>query len=58
MKHRRDFSAWYALADEAVWDAVGLSADDLPDCDWYDWYASGVKPTTAARRAIENAGGY
>lgn len=35
---------------------IGLSADDLPDCCYTQWYEDGMRPATAARRAIKNAG--
>ncbi len=37
-------------------DAIcGMTADDLPDVCYRDWYDDGVKPSSAARRAIRSA---
>ena len=33
----------------------GMISDDLPDCCYKDWYDDGVKPLSAARRAIKNS---
>ena len=52
---RPDFETWMRLVDEAVYARLGCSVHDLPDCLFADWYAAGVSPKEAARRAIRNA---
>lgn len=49
------FEVWKRLVDEAVWDKVFLSIDDLPDVPLHDWYDDGVSPKAAASRAIRSA---
>lgn len=49
------FKAWMAKVDAVVSARSGLSADDLPDCCYRDWYDDGVKPAAAAARAIRMA---
>lgn len=51
------FDAWKKLVDRAVIALSGLSADDLEDCPYMDWYENGTKPETAAKRAVKRAGG-
>lgn len=51
------FTEWMYRVDQAAWRAVGLSADDLPDCPYRRWYDEGIRPAQAARRAIRAAGG-
>lgn len=49
------FDEW--MKDVNFWTLhiAGLDVNDLPDCCFRDWYDDGVKPQTAARRAINNA---
>ena len=49
------FEAWMEAVDAQVEALCGCSVHDLPDCLFADWYADGVSPRTAARRAIRNA---
>ena len=49
------FEAWLEAVDAQVEALGGCSVHDLPDCLFADWYADGVSPRTAARRAIRNA---
>lgn len=51
------FEQWMAAVNRAVERTAGLSADDLPDCAYRDWYDLGTTPERAARKAIRNAGG-
>lgn len=53
----RTFEQWKRLVDAMVWKVAGCSADDLPDCCYYDWFANGKSPAAAARKAIRLAGG-
>lgn len=49
------FRDWMGAVDRAVSARVGLSAADLPDCPYRDWFDDGVTPQTAARRAVKRA---
>lgn len=49
------FEAWMREVDRAVLAAIGCSVHDLPDCLFRDWYDDGIKPASAARKAIKNA---
>lgn len=49
------FEQWKAAVNEAVENRYGMSADDLPDCPYYEWYEDGMKPATAASKARRNA---
>lgn len=55
---RLSFESWMHQVDENIQDSTGLSADDLPDACYYDWYEDGTSPSRAAAKAIRNAGGY
>jgi hypothetical protein len=55
MKPTQTFDAWMAEVDAQVEALAGCSVRDLPDCLYADWYAAGVSPLSAARRAIRNA---
>lgn len=49
------FKAWMAKVDAAVAAKCGLSASDLPDVCYRDWYEDGVTPKSAAARAVKAA---
>lgn len=50
---RSAFERWKGQVNLAVAKATGgLTADDLPDAPYYDWYDAGVGPKAAARMAI------
>lgn len=49
------FESWIAAVDSHLIRQCGMVHDDLPDCCYTDWYADGVEPKGAARRAIRNA---
>ena len=51
----QNFDDWKRAVDDAVGRLTGLSADDLPDVCYRDWYDDDVSPVVAARRAIRNA---
>lgn len=53
---RRNFEDWMAEVDAVVSNRCGLSADDLPDCCYRDWFEDGVSPRAAASMAISEAG--
>lgn len=52
---KSSFEAWMAKVNAYVEKLAGLSADDLPDCCYRDWYDDGVSPANAARRALKCA---
>ncbi len=54
-KMSNSFETWMKTVDQHVIRTVSLSADDLPDCCYRDWYESGCSPKEAAELAIENA---
>lgn len=49
------FSEWMAAVDKACQVKAGMSVHDLPDCCFRDWYDDGVKPASAASKAIKSA---
>lgn len=51
------FAAWMAAVDRAVEAKCGMSAYDLDDAPYADWFEDGVSVKSAASRAIRNAGG-
>jgi hypothetical protein len=54
-KTAKTFEQWMTAVDAAVERLCGLSASDLPDVCYRDWYEDGISPATAARRAVRNA---
>ena len=52
----KSFEHWKEDVNRAVEIlSCGLSADDLPDVCYRDWYDDDVSAVSAARRAIRNA---
>ena len=51
-----EFRAWMREVDRAVEAKAGLSVYDLEDAAFADWHEDGVRPATAARRALRNSG--
>lgn len=51
------FEEWMARVYHLLQRTIGLSADDLPDCAWRDWYDGEVRPIRAANKALKAAGG-
>jgi hypothetical protein len=49
------FEAWMQDVDNAVERLTGMSTNDLPDVCYRDMFEDGVKPVSAARKAIRNA---
>ena len=49
------FAYWMKLVDDLVWQLVGCSIHDLPDCGFRTWYDDGLAPEEAAERAIKEA---
>jgi hypothetical protein len=50
------FAEWMRRVDEAVEAEVGLSVHDLEDASFADWFEDGVRPATAAKRALRASG--
>ena len=49
------FETWLEQVNGYMARLCGMSAYDLPDWNYRDAYDDGVKPTTAAKRAIRAA---
>lgn len=49
------FEEWLIQVDFWVGRECGMGREDLPDCCYADWYADGVRPRAAAKRAIKAA---
>ena len=47
---------WMEAVDRACYRIAGISVYDLDDCPTRVWFDEGVKPITAARRALKRAG--
>ena len=50
----RDFETWFKKVNLFLLNA-GVTADDLPDCPYRDWFEDGVRPSAAANRAFKLA---
>ena len=50
------FEVWMSRVDRFVQRAAGVSLDDLPDCQYDEWYEDRLRPIRAAQRALRNAG--
>lgn len=49
------FECWLRIVDRACIRLCGMSINDLPDVPLADWYAAGLNPEKAAKRAIRMA---
>jgi hypothetical protein len=49
------FDQWKRAVDVAIFRRVGLTANDLPDWDYYSAYLRGITPDAAGARAIRIA---
>jgi hypothetical protein len=52
---KKGFDEWKRKVNAAVEKKAGLSADDLPDVNYSDWYEQGMSPSAAASKAIKSA---
>jgi hypothetical protein len=52
LEERRAFDAWMERVVLAMEADYGLHPDDLPDCAYADWHATGMEPEEAVRQAI------
>jgi len=50
------FTQWMREVDANVWRLAGVSAHDLPDQTYRDWYECEYEPEDAAEEALSNAG--
>lgn len=48
----KPFDQWMKEVDTAVSATAFLSADDLTDQPYYEWWESGMSPAEAAREAL------
>lgn len=55
-KAREGYTGWENAVDEAVYRIAGVSLYDLPDVDLWSWWEDGYGPSSAARKALRNAG--
>lgn len=49
---------WMRTVNLEIVKRVGLSADDIEDMPYRDWFDSGTKPASAACKAIKRAGAF
>jgi len=49
-----DFTEWMKAVDHWIDKLAGVTADDLPDQSYRDWYDDGVGPKDAAMDTILN----
>jgi len=54
--NEEQFKAWKDKVNNYIIRKTGLSADDLPDFCYADYFERGETPSATARAAIENAG--
>ena len=50
---KQTFEQWFHAVDILIREEIGIGANDLPDCCYHDWYDQGVRPKSAAKRAIK-----
>lgn len=50
------YRIWHSQVDTCVQALAGVSLAELPHCVTEDWFAARVKPLSAARRALKQAG--
>lgn len=58
MAAKMTFESWKRSVDLFVGKLCGVSADDLPDAPYRDWYDRGTMPEAAAKKAIRLAKTY
>jgi hypothetical protein len=57
MPTKRTFAEWMKFVNLTIEARCGLSADDLPDCCYMDWYEDGCTVAATASRAVRYAEG-
>ena len=53
---RPTFNKWMERIDNLFWRFVGLSAHDMPDCPFMDWYEERIQPVFVVNHVLEFAG--
>jgi hypothetical protein len=53
IKKRLSFEEWLEMVDAEVWSRAGCSYSDLSDWNYADAFEDGMRPKTAARKAIK-----
>lgn len=56
MSQPQSFAAWMQQVNAAVLAQAFVSADDLPDQPYREWYEDDLSPEEAATTALEDAG--
>lgn len=56
VKKASGFDAWMRKVDQQIQRLSGVSYMDLPDAPYHSWYDQGMRPNTAARKALKSAG--
>ena len=49
------YQEWKKAINDYLWEEWGVTADDLPDCPYRNWYEEDVPATEAAMVAVRNA---
>lgn len=52
---KKNFEQWLKDVNESVRKRTGLDLFDLPDCPYRDWFEDGMRPASAAAKAIRMA---
>ena len=55
-KRQRKFDGWMRNVNKAIESICGLTADDLADCPFADWFEDGIEPNEAAQLVLEENG--
>jgi hypothetical protein len=50
------FNEWLARVDKFLVRAIGLTHDDLADCNYADWFDARIRPIRAANKALKANG--
>ena len=53
---KSSYEAWFRKVDQAIQRLAGVSALDLSDQPYWDWWEEGMTPTAAARSALTENG--
>lgn len=53
---RKTFAEWIKEVDKILIRDSGLSSNEMDDSPYSIWYQEGMRPTTAAKKALKNAG--
>jgi hypothetical protein len=53
----KTYKDWEKEVDNKVWEIMGCSVYDLPDCCFADWFEDGLSACQAAKKAIRYSNG-